>query len=390
MQPRTVNKMLRLSPSGSNGTLNRAPCRLNYVIQEFLSVGVNKLSGTGCSQIAIDDVTCCDNAAPTRSRVLRVPLSLLTLLVLCDRIMSGAFADFYPEPIWVKVTLLQHKARKIPLIALRQVEDNVKQYPRRIFDESPIFADMFDMPRPPNQANDGNTRENPLVLLDVPLEGFVNFAYAVEARYAGASIVAVHSSYSSSNHKYGLPSLNLKEWLDVLRLSDMWDMQTLRASAVAQLTKLFKDGHGDKALQLPSGIKYNVDSWKLAGLETLICRSHPLSAADCDLIGSPLSAFIMQQREIHIRKYFHETTVTPCPTHASLHATCRGCTESNKAQPIPTTTTYKNSDPSIAKEVCRLLGIAVISSAPAAPKSWASLLGARDLRNLGTAVNAGI
>jgi hypothetical protein len=233
---------------------------------------------------------------------------------------------------------------------------------------------MFSMPQPPNHANDGNTRENPLVLVDVPLKGFINFAYVVEAGYACASMVTARSLYPSSNHIYRPPLLRLKEWLDVLRLSDMWDMQTLRASTVVQLSELFEDWHdGDGALQLASGMKYNIENWKLDALENLIGRSHPLSAADCDLVGSPLAAFIMQQREIHIGKCFRDTTVTPCSTHANLLTTCRGCTESNKAQPIPTTTTYKNSDPSIEKEVCRLLGIhAVPPSAPAAPIDWAN------------------
>jgi hypothetical protein len=224
---------------------------------------------------------------------------------------------------------------------------------------------MFEMPQPQDQANDGNTRENPLVLPDVPLEGFINFAYVVEARYACAFMVAVRALCPSSNHIYRPPFLSLKEWLDVLRLADMWDMQTLRASAVVQLTKLFGDGHRDGALQLASGMKYNIDSWKLETLENLIGRSHPLSAADCDLVGSPLAAFIMQQRETHISKCLGLTGVTRCLGHSHPDHWCQGCQWKQAPFPI-----YKMPDGSIEKEACRLLGIHVTQpSAPTAPKT---------------------
>jgi hypothetical protein len=61
-----------------------------------------------------------------------------------------------------------------------QVEGVVKQYPRRIFGGSPIFADMLALPQPTGQPVEGTSQEHPLRLDGVQLKEIGQFACVVE------------------------------------------------------------------------------------------------------------------------------------------------------------------------------------------------------------------
>jgi hypothetical protein len=62
-----------------------------------------------------------------------------------------------------------------------QVEGAVKQYPRRIFDGSLVFADMLALPQPAGQPVQGTSQSHPLRLNGVRLKEMGQFACVVEA-----------------------------------------------------------------------------------------------------------------------------------------------------------------------------------------------------------------
>jgi hypothetical protein len=91
--------------------------------------------------------------------------------------------------------------------------------------------------------------------------------------------------------------LSAEEWIQVLRLADMWEMHSLRARIVAQLSELFADPEANAALQLRAGIDYDIAAWKLAGMDSLITRPAVLTAPDLETIGFTHAAFVIRERE---------------------------------------------------------------------------------------------
>jgi hypothetical protein len=138
-------------------------------------------------------------------------------------------------------------------------------------------------------------------------------------------LASVRSSRPSSNQKHGLPTLNIGSWLDVLRLSDMWQIQELRAFTIAQLTTLFDEPHADGVVQFTSGTTYHVDDWMLAGLEKLVKRAHPLSAGDMDLIDTTAAAFVVKHRERVALKHADMSVADPCTRHLVDTPKCSTC-----------------------------------------------------------------
>jgi hypothetical protein len=65
-----------------------------------------------------------------------------------------------------------------------QVEGAVKQYPRRIFDGSLVFADMLALPQPAGQPVECTSQEHLLRLDGVRLREMGQFARVVECWYA--------------------------------------------------------------------------------------------------------------------------------------------------------------------------------------------------------------
>jgi hypothetical protein len=88
-----------------------------------------------------------------------------------------------------------------------------------------------------------------------------------------------------------------EEWVNVLRLASMWEMDTLRAHVVGHLTKHFQETKvdADAAIQVRAALDYDVADWKLAGFFKLLARRSELSAADIRLLGPDLTAAVLQR-----------------------------------------------------------------------------------------------
>jgi hypothetical protein len=89
-----------------------------------------------------------------------------------------------------------------------------------------------------------------------------------------------------------------EEWVNVLRLASMWEMDALRAHVFSHLTKHFREAQeeADAAIQVRAALDYDVVDWKLAGFYKLLARGSELSAADIRLLGPDLAAVVLQQR----------------------------------------------------------------------------------------------
>ncbi|KAF9487527.1 hypothetical protein BDN71DRAFT_1369606, partial [Pleurotus eryngii] len=145
-----------------------------------------------------------------------------------------------------------------------QVGNRLFKVPRHKFvAESVIFRSMFDLPLGDKRA-DGLTDEQPL-----RLDGI---------------------DHANSRHllKYLYPrgidrpvSLTLDEWLAVLKLSSLWEMDRVRNNAITNLPTLLTN----PAQKLGVAIDYNIEFWLVPAMQELVQREAPLSVADLEHIG---------------------------------------------------------------------------------------------------------
>jgi hypothetical protein len=64
-----------------------------------------------------------------------------------------------------------------------QVENEVCDFPRRDFEDSVVFTNMFGMPQGENTVDEGSSPEYPLRLEGVKFDALMGFARAMESRY---------------------------------------------------------------------------------------------------------------------------------------------------------------------------------------------------------------
>jgi hypothetical protein len=95
-----------------------------------------------------------------------------------------------------------------------------------------------------------------------------------------------------------VPSMTLPQWKNVLRVSEMWQMDGLKESALASMEEVFTDQTA--ALKLRLARDYNMEAWKYPAIAGLVLRDDPLSENDIDVLGSKSAADIMQIRELDI------------------------------------------------------------------------------------------
>jgi hypothetical protein len=114
-----------------------------------------------------------------------------------------------------------------------------------------------------------------------------------------------------------------EEWVNVLRLASMWEMDTLRAHVVGHLTKHFQvtKVDADAAIQVRAALDYDVVEWKLAGFFKLLARRSELSAADIRLLGPDLAAAVLQRHHW----IFTQEKVNIMQSHVKISRDVRGC-----------------------------------------------------------------
>jgi hypothetical protein len=162
---------------------------------------------------------------------------------------------------------------------------------------------MFEMPQDESEPTDGVDEDHPLQLT-LSMKDLVCFGCASEAKCV-AVCARCPSSARTDRHDgmysrflKSTPELSVEEWVVVLELATMWEMDGLRAFAIISVEPLFKSGSGEHAVrQVRAGLDYRVDGWANIGAKRLITRADPLSTEDIALLDPALMALILKYRQ---------------------------------------------------------------------------------------------
>jgi hypothetical protein len=92
--------------------------------------------------------------------------------------------------------------------------------------------------------------------------------------------------------------LNIPEWKVVLRFTDMWALDALRAAAIAQLDAQL--GSDEAAERLQIACAYKVPNWNLPAVRQLVVRHAPPTAADIRILDPEILAQVLRIREINV------------------------------------------------------------------------------------------
>jgi len=160
-----------------------------------------------------------------------------------------------------------------PVIFL--VEDVLFKIPRHYLEtHSSIFRDIFSLPQGDNDA-EGSHDEKPFVLESVSK---IDFRKLLMVIYPENPVVPI--------------TLDQDGWISVLKLSTLWELDTIREKAVKELQKLVDD-----AEKVVLGKTYRVGDWLVEGYFTLVNRDTTLSDADVDKLGSHTAIKLFRLRE---------------------------------------------------------------------------------------------
>jgi hypothetical protein len=94
--------------------------------------------------------------------------------------------------------------------------------------------------------------------------------------------------------------LELPAWINVLRLADMWALDSLRATAVAQLDAQLRVNRAEERLRLAN--KFKIQDWIIPAMRQLITRQPPFNAAVIGLFRPEMLAIVLALRETNLYK----------------------------------------------------------------------------------------
>jgi hypothetical protein len=93
-----------------------------------------------------------------------------------------------------------------------------------------------------------------------------------------------------------LPELTISEWLAVLSLTMMWEMDDL-CSAIRSKLSASATTTLDAAQQIHLALKFSIPGWIPAVVEKYVCRSEPPSAKEAEAMGFDMATKIWTMRE---------------------------------------------------------------------------------------------
>lgn len=196
-------------------------------------------------------------------------------------------------------------------IIVIKVEDRLFHVPRSEFvQSSEIFSDMFHLPSGPGGNSEGQDREHPIVL-----EGYKKdeFSCLLKVMYPTAG-----SLISGTTLKL---RLGKEEWVSVLKLSTMWNMEKIRTYAIHRLSKDFVLFPLEK---IHLARAHKVAAWLDEGVTALICDDPKPTLDDLVSLGWETAARILGIKDkanilsntIHFRR--DSIKCAYCPTSTSL------------------------------------------------------------------------
>jgi len=158
------------------------------------------------------------------------------------------------------------------------VEDTTFQVPRYHFERNDFFATTFKLPPPIGQQAEGFSEQMPIKLEFIFKKDFaallaVLYPMKIPVRYN---------------------DITTEEWKSILKLSAMWEFDSVRELAIQELTAANKL---DPVSSILLGLEYDVAQWLIAGCSHLIVRNAGPRAEEAKMLGEDLATLIWDLRE---------------------------------------------------------------------------------------------
>lgn len=146
-----------------------------------------------------------------------------------------------------------------------QIEDEIFSVPKKEFAEcSEVFSGMFDLPSGPDAPLEGRVKEHPIVL---PVDK-KDFIALMKVMYP---IPEMSKAADETTTLAVNVQLSKEEWLSVLRLSNMWEMEKYRNYAIERFSAECQPTAVEK---VKLGRDFRISQWFIDGLEQLSNPKH--------------------------------------------------------------------------------------------------------------------
>ncbi|KAK0195916.1 hypothetical protein F5146DRAFT_924703, partial [Armillaria mellea] len=209
--------------------------------------------------------------------IRRLAIDELTKLSMSD-VDRVVYGKEYAVVDWVMSGYRDLTSRKTVItaedISKLTVENQLFKVTRRMFEESSeVFSTMFSLPQGDSSPVDGSDDEHPLVLQGIKSVDFENLLKAI----VDAGRQAVPKSEA--------------EWLSALKLATMWEMSTIRRTAIKEITQLKGMSDVDQVIL---GKDYAVVDWVISGYQALTKRNTVVSIEDAARLTLPTCLKVWQ------------------------------------------------------------------------------------------------
>ncbi|KAG6325823.1 hypothetical protein ID866_13266, partial [Astraeus odoratus] len=139
---------------------------------------------------------------------------------------------------------------------------------------------MFSLPVPNDEEVEGSSDEHPIHLPDVRADEFRLLLK-----------VLLTSSFGSQGN---LPS-SPDEWLSVIKLARMWEMDEVCKKAIKMVP--YSSVNKNAVEKVGLAFQYDIDEWLVPGLNELAKRAEPVSMKDVELLGWEVALKVAEVRE---------------------------------------------------------------------------------------------
>ncbi|KAF9071526.1 hypothetical protein BDP27DRAFT_1170502, partial [Rhodocollybia butyracea] len=147
--------------------------------------------------------------------------------------------------------------------------------PSNLTKVSPVFRDMLEAPSG-SEASEGSGDNTPIFLESI-----------TQIDWERLLKVILHKSYLDPPLKF-----NLDEWISVLKLSTLWKMDVVRATAIKSIEEF-----DDPARKIHVAREYGISSYYPPALSQLVLRPRSLSVQDIGFLGLECGLKIISIRE---------------------------------------------------------------------------------------------
>ncbi|KIM37710.1 hypothetical protein M413DRAFT_254032 [Hebeloma cylindrosporum] len=184
-----------------------------------------------------------------------------------------------------------------------KVEDRLFCVPRCEFvQSSEVFADMFLLPSAPGANPEGRDREHPLVLEGYKKDEFACLLKVMYPTYVAMTFTnfilficgLVYRAGSLISGTTLALALGKEEWVSVLKLSTIWNMEKIRAYAIHRLSTDFVLSPTEK---IHLARAHKVAAWLDEGVTSLVSTDQKPTLADLATLGWETAAQILWIRD---------------------------------------------------------------------------------------------